>query len=460
MPIAVECKTCGAKLKVKEELAGKLARCPQCKMGISIPNLAPPPVAKSDLEEQDELDFGLEDEPAPTRLKPKKAIPKPKAKTSQEDDLDFVEDEIPEEEILSQLPAKRKKKKPKKERVERDVPESHTSRRDILVWVLLLAMIPLAISIFAPHSSLEERLKKTTAKDPALAEELENQGVHDFLEAHPEVSIHGAHLNRSSLVHWLYALASTVIFLLLLNAMRHQTTVTWWGLLLTGLFTGTFGIAMLLAFQIVTLFSRFMPMYPGVVGLFILILRLIAFSYMSAFDPDSGFLWSFVGFTCGVGLCEEICKAIPVFYYLRNTRSSDWRGTCLLGFASGAGFGISEGIMYASSHYNGIEPGVAYIVRFASCVALHAILSGGVALLMFGNQDYIDSDNEWGTFMVGGMSYIGIAMVLHGLYDTLLKQHLDALALLVALVAFGWLAWLSRYYWDYEPPPAREGIIY
>lgn len=32
-------------------------------------------------------------------------------------------------------------------------------------------------------------------------------------------------------------------------------------------------------------------------------------------------------------------------------------------------------------------------------------------------------------------------MLLHGLYDTLLKKDHEALALLVAVVSFGWLAW-------------------
>lgn len=456
MPISVECRTCGAKLKVKDELAGKVGRCPHCKMGISIPK----PIEKTDLELQDDLDFGL-DEPVPARPKAKKT--RAKAAVRDEDELDFVEEAVEEEEVLAVLPPKRRKKKPAK--VERDddepEPDPHYSRGDWLVWVLLLAMIPLVISVVMPGPSLEDRLKKMTAKDPVLAEELEVYGALQFLDTHRDLAVEGSHLGRKSLLHWVYALAATVAFVLLLNAMRHRTTVAWWGLLLTGLFTGTIGIFMLFVFQIIAIIALHLNIIGGgIVIIIYLIIKFIGFSYWSALDPNSGFLWSFVGFTCGVGFCEEICKAIPVFVYLRNTRSSDWRGTCLLGFASGAGFGISEGIMYSTSHYNGIEPGLAYVVRFASCVALHAILSGGVALLMFGNQDYIDGDNEWMTFLYGWMSYIIIAMVLHGLYDTLLKQHLDALALFVAVGAFGWLAWITSYYWNYEPPPVREGIIY
>jgi len=40
---------------------------------------------------------------------------------------------------------------------------------------------------------------------------------------------------------------------------------------------------------------------------------------------------------------------------------------------------------------------------------------------------------------------IAIPMVLHGLYDTLLKKELDFLALVVAAASFGYLAWqISR----------------
>lgn len=451
MLIPVECRTCGAKLKVKEQYAGTRARCPQCKMGISIPKLE----AAVEPDASDDLDFDLAAPSPPIRKR--KPIPRQSA-TEVEDDLEFLD---PDDETLLKLPPIRKKKKKSVLRKTESAPVVAGGRGDILVWVLLLAIVPLGIVSVWPQTPITERVQKMVEQDPQLQAELEEYGVQDFLAMNKDLSLEGAHLARKSLFHWAYAFFAAVGFLVLMNAMRHQTTVTASGLFLTGVLTGTIGIAMLLGFQVLAEISLHIRVLGGgVFALIMLAIKFIGFSYRAALDPNSGFLWSFVGFTCGVGFCEEICKAIPVFYYLRNTRSSDWRGTCLLGFASGAGFGISEGIMYASSYYNGIEPAPAYIVRFVSCVAFHAILSGGVALLMFGNQDYLDGDNDWVTFLWGGMTYIIIAMVLHGLYDTLLKQHLDPVAFLVALGAFGWLAWLSRYYWDYEPPPKYEPGIY
>lgn len=452
MPIPVECRTCGAQLKVKEQYAGTLARCPKCKMGISIPKLAP----KAAEEEVDDLEFEPEAPPQPARKR--KPIPTKKAPTEVEDELEFLD---PDDEALLKLPPVRKKKKKSTLRKTESAPVSPGGRGDLLVWVFLVAILPLGLISVLPQRSIAERVEKMVEQNQELREELEEYGAQDFLAMNKDLSLDGAHLSRKSLFHWAYAFFAAAGFLALMNAMRHQTTVTAPGLFLTGVLTGTVGIAMLLIFQVLAEFSLHIRVLGGsVFALIMLAIKFIGFSYRAALDPNSGFLWSFVGFTCGVGFCEEICKAIPVFYYLRNTRSSDWRGTCLLGFASGAGFGISEGIMYAGSYYNGIEPAAVYIVRFVSCVAFHAILSGGVALLMFGNQDYIDGDNEWLTFLWGGMTYILIAMVLHGLYDTLLKQRLDPVAFIVALAAFGWLAWLSRYYWDYEPPPKYEGVTY
>ena len=54
---------------------------------------------------------------------------------------------------------------------------------------------------------------------------------------------------------------------------------------------------------------------------------------------------SFLGFTAGVGFCEEVCKAIPLLVYYREPNKQTWRGAFLWGLASGVGFGVAEGIM-------------------------------------------------------------------------------------------------------------------
>ena len=150
-----------------------------------------------------------------------------------------------------------------------------------------------------------------------------------------------------------------------------------------------------------------------------------------------------IGFTCGVGLCEEVTKAIPLLFRVKPVPGQEdvsWNSMLLWGLASGVGFGIAEGIMYSGDYYNGIEgPGI-YAVRFLSCVVLHAMWAGAVGITIYRMQgDLNDSENGW-TYCARVVWIVLVPMVLHGLYDTLLKKDHEVIALLVAVVTFGWLA--------------------
>jgi len=214
-----------------------------------------------------------------------------------------------------------------------------------------------------------------------------------------------------------------------------------------GLFTATGGILLLLMVQ--GLATMGVIRARGIAGLIMLILALIGLSYSMALSPDTGFFLSFIGFTCGVGLCEELCKAMPLLIYYRIGNQQSWRGAFLWGLASGVGFGVSEGIMYSSSYYNGIAgPGI-YIVRFVSCVALHAIWAGSVGIAINQRQYLLQEEGDegegWWLFALAALRVIAIPMVLHGLYDTLLKKEMEFFALLTAAASFGYLAWqISR----------------
>jgi RsiW-degrading membrane proteinase PrsW (M82 family) len=120
-----------------------------------------------------------------------------------------------------------------------------------------------------------------------------------------------------------------------------------------------------------------------------------------------------------------------------------WRGAFLWGLASGIGFGISEGIMYSQDFYNGISGSWIYVVRFISCVALHAIWSGSVGISIHQRQHLAKAEESegWLGYLLNVLILIAVPMVLHGLYDTLLKKDLSFLALMTAAVSFGYLAW-------------------
>src|SRR5207248_2459282 len=103
-----------------------------------------------------------------------------------------------------------------------------------------------------------------------------------------------------------------------------------------------------------------------------------------------------IGFTCGVGLCEELCKAAPLLLHYHNKAEYTWRTAMLIGLASGIGFGVSEGITYSSDFYNGIDTGGIYLVRFISCVALHAVWSGAAGIVAFRTQNHLqNAENGW-----------------------------------------------------------------
>jgi RsiW-degrading membrane proteinase PrsW (M82 family) len=170
------------------------------------------------------------------------------------------------------------------------------------------------------------------------------------------------------------------------------------------------------------------------------VLHFIAFSYRMAADPSNGFWLSFLGFTLGVGLLEELVKAIPLLLHYRQPSDQTWRGAFLWGLASGAGFGIAEGIIYSSGMYNGIHgPGI-YVVRFISCVALHALWTGSVGITINQRQALIQQEMSWYEYIPPIFLMISVPMVLHGLYDTLLKKDMNAAALGVAALSFAFLA--------------------
>jgi RsiW-degrading membrane proteinase PrsW (M82 family) len=326
--------------------------------------------------------------------------------------------------------------------------------RDQLFWLLLLAFIPLAIFMIWPGRPAGDRLQESLESlsdmpddGPGVAESSRKEmNLDDILLRLPEHRIVGAHLARDTWMHWVYATLSAALFLTLLTNMFPNDEAGFGRLFRTGLMTGTIGIILLLAFQWVAIWTLgFNIRGRGIVVLLFYIVKFVGFSYRCALDPENGFVLSFMGFTCGVGLCEELCKALPIVLFLRAQPHAGWRAACVVGLASGVGFGISEGINYSSDSYNGIALGMTYLVRFASCVALHAIWAGAVAMVMNNNQDYLGDDGfDWETAGNFVLRYLAIPMVLHGLYDTLLKKDLEFWALAVAVGSFAWLAWLVR----------------
>ena len=419
---------CGKSLKAPDGSEGKRARCPACATINQVPHPEPEPViAQGD----DPFDlYALAETPAPA-VTPPAYRPPPREEDEEGDSNTLDYERLP----LSEGGGR--------------------TWRDFTYLVLLLALLPLVVSSFSRDKGtifdrLDQSLKHHPEVEDKFAELAQSNKAEmdDLIGVFPGHRLDGALLPRDTAMHWAFAAMSAAGFLTLLMFLFKRGTAQPKSLLLTGLFTGTVGIVLLLAFQFMANIAAAVGFRipHGKAGLIFLIVKLIGYSYRAAEDPTNGFFLSFIGFTFGVGLCEELCKAIPLMNLVRNFQEkATWRMACLWGLASGVGFGVAEGVMYSGRYYNGILGGDIYLVRFLSCVALHAVWSASTAIMLYMNRHRIASaEGAWGTIGYT-LLYTAVPMVLHGLYDTLLKKDDHLIALAVALASFVYLAGLIEW---------------
>jgi RsiW-degrading membrane proteinase PrsW (M82 family) len=447
MPITFACPACGKKVRAPDTLAGKERPCPGCGARLTIPAAeeeaptysvepeekpaqrpSPPPVPQNDPEA----------EPAPRRLK--RPRPTPEAEASDA-----------EAELAPRGP---KRLRPPAE----DLPPLRSKEAPLwlrhLHWLLALALLPLAVSILPGkqgRDGVEDRLQRTLENAPPevrsrvvakLADLEKDKGsVEDLFAVLPGHKLAGAMLARDTWAHWGFAFGAAWLFLLFFVLLAADRSAQIVHLVMIALFTATIGILLLLLFEVLADWSQGVWVHGrSIVVLIFYIVKLIGFSYRAALDPNNGFLLSFFGYTLGVGFCEEVCKMLPLLWHYRQSPEQTWRAAFIWGLASGAGFGISEGVLYASRYYNGISGPDMYLIRFLSCVALHAVWTGAAAIMLYRNQHLFQQQMEWYEYFPPLLFVVGIPMVLHGLYDTLLKKDMDAGALVVAVVSFLFLA--------------------
>lgn len=402
MPIAVSCE-CGGKFRARDELAGRTVRCPKCGQALTIPFETYPIV--EDVPKQ-----VLAGAISPTTISMSQPSPGGVA-------------------IAYQGPAAPGRR-----------------MREWLYLVLALTLVPLLWSTFDhKHETNTQRLIHTLQAHPEARDRVirimndRQSTAAEFFGALPGHRLEGALLPYGSEVHWVFALAGAGLFfglaLMLLPAASTKPLHVFY----TGLFTGTAGVLLLLAVQFIASGMRGQIIIPrSIIGLVFLLLKGIQLSYDAANNPNSNFFLSALGFTFGVGLCEELCKALPLLWHYRTRARLDWRGACLWGFLSGVGFGISEAIMYAG-HYNGTQGTEIYLVRFLSCVGLHGIWASAAGIFIYKHQDLLQKARTWYSLFFNSVALVCVPMVLHGFYDTMLKKDMNTAALCVAVISFGWL---------------------
>jgi RsiW-degrading membrane proteinase PrsW (M82 family) len=461
MPISVACPACGKKLKAPDALAGKTAPCPGCRAKVQVP-----------ASEDAVADFLLgSEEPgestAPAEETSEEPPPKPRPLPQR---LGEGDRHAPRRPVSApwQPPEKPVTALPPLTMNEPPLWLRH------LHWLLVLALIPLAFSLLGEDEgpeAFDKRLEETLEHSPpeiqqrfvslaAQARDGKEVSLDDVISILPEQRLSGAFLPRKSWTHWGMAVGAAVLFMAFFVFLATGKVAEPTHLLVIGLFTATAGILLLLALQTVADWTRGFRLRGGnILVLLFYVVKFIGYSYQAALDPENGFFLSFLGYTLGVGLCEEVCKALPLFWKYREKQEESWRTAFLWGLASGAGFGIAEGILYASRHYNGISgPGI-YLVRFLSCVALHALWTGSVAITLNQKQELLQQEINWYDYIPRIVFIVGIPMILHGLYDTFLKKDMKGYALAVAVASFLFLAFqISRLHGS-DAADAKETML-
>jgi protease PrsW len=139
-------------------------------------------------------------------------------------------------------------------------------------------------------------------------------------------------------------------------------------------------------------------------------------SWLYSMTQSGSFFGRMIGFIFGVGVTEEIIKAVPLLYFLRKAKEPILPQTLVYyGMISGLGFGLLEGVLYQTTTNVDLEYNVAFfmnIARLTTLPFLHSIWAGIAGyFIAFAN---LYPRNRQGLYVMA----IAIPAILHGLYDT------------------------------------------
>ncbi|BCL36791.1 PrsW family intramembrane metalloprotease [Nostoc sp. MS1] len=188
--------------------------------------------------------------------------------------------------------------------------------------------------------------------------------------------------------------------------------------------------------------------FTAIVGipLLLLIQRFPLFQLLyAAAESNLGIIPQLIGFILGVGVLEEICKALPVYLFLLRPRKLNEPLTgAFYGAMSGLGFAIAEGssysILYAFNLARGQSGFGSYIlantIRFVSLPLFHAILAGIVGYFL--GLAAINRSRQLPIMFIG----VTLAAVLHGSYNTFSDSVLGLVIIGFTILLF--VAYLRR----------------
>jgi protease PrsW len=146
------------------------------------------------------------------------------------------------------------------------------------------------------------------------------------------------------------------------------------------------------------------------------VLRVTDMNPLYLLTKSTSFPLRWVGFTAGVGVFEEFCKAVAVFFICSRGKEPQLPQTAVFyGLMSGIGFGVFEGVQYQILVNSKMDYGSGFfmnIARLTSLPFLHAIWAGIAGY--FVALSYLFPKNRQSFWLLA----IVIPALLHGSYDT------------------------------------------
>jgi hypothetical protein len=333
---------------------------------------------------------------------------------------------------------------------------NHAQLRRLLPWLLVLTLIPLALPLTtAPRTSFQTRVEETAATLPPNGRQAVRASMTGYessinsielvFDALPDNRCQGAFLPRQTWMHWIFAAGAVLLFggLLLASAdsVAHARPM-----FDRALWTAVMGGAFLILVGTLTRLSSDDILRQSPYALFTVpIVNGVAFAYRSAANPETGFLPALAAYTLVIALAEELLKALLLLVWYRRPRPF-WRDAFLGGLACGAAFGIVEALLQSRSYFNGMSGPDVYWIAYLPSVALQAVWTACVALMIHRWQDRLQEVEYVTAYVVLVMAIVAIPTVLHGLYGTLLEMGMRGAALGVGAVSFlflGWQLWVT-----------------
>jgi len=162
-------------------------------------------------------------------------------------------------------------------------------------------------------------------------------------------------------------------------------------------------------------------------------------SHLYGFTRGGDLVSSMIGFIFGVGILEEVTKAVPVLIlaYKLNKVEKPLDGI-FYGAMSGLGFAVAEGVQYISNSPSSTELVVQTLIRTTTLPFMHALWAATAGYFIA--LSLINRRRSLALIVLG----IGVAALHHGLYDTFAGRSPAVALALAAFLYLLFVAYLER----------------